>query len=496
MKTTASAILLALWVCPACPAADPPMKAPPDFSPVRELIRTRMTQQGVPSVAVCVARDGRVLWEEGFGWADRERRRPATEHTLYSVASVTKPMTATALMVLVQRGLADLDRPVNDYLGAAKVRAWVGDADAATLRRVANHTSGLPRHEHFFYADEPVRRPDMDETIRRYGNLVRPPGEKYVYSNLGYGLLGHVIARLSKKSYADFMREEVFVPLGMTRASVGIGPGLNEYAATRYGVDGLPVPPYDFDSPGTSAVYCSAHDLVRFGMFHLKAHRPDQRAILSDESIDRMRQPGAADPMSYGIGWFVRDGTDYREVSHGGGMDGASAVLALVPSEGIAVAVLCNSAVSLPAIVKDRVLSILVPPRSGKDAPVPGQEPKRLAQTPQPEPTPHGEWRGSVHTYRGDLPLTLWFKDSGDVHARLGDQLKTLVNDVRLRDGELTGLLAGDVGTEDANRRPYDLRLTLKRRGDRLTGDLIAASRPGKRIGNTLSHPVELKKAE
>src|SRR5438128_3665818 len=120
-----------------------------DISAIRELIRARLVEQSLPSVAVAVARDGTSLWEEGFGWADREHRVPATEHTMYSLASISKPITATGLMVLKELGKLDLDRPINDYLGAAKLNAWIGDAADATVRRVANHTSGLPLHWHF-----------------------------------------------------------------------------------------------------------------------------------------------------------------------------------------------------------------------------------------------------------------------------------------------------------------------------------------------------------
>src|SRR5436190_4919685 len=209
------------------------------FDSVRALIRRQLVETSTPSVAVAVARDGRILWEEGFGWADREKRIVANEHTLYSLASISKPITATALMTLVQAGKIDLDRPVNEYLGDAKLRARVGDAAQATVRRVANHTSGLPLHYQFFYADEPYRPPSMDETILRYGNLVTMPGERYEYSNLRFGILDYVIARAAGMSYEDYMRKEVFVKLGLTHTSVGIGPGLEKFAAARYGEDGL-----------------------------------------------------------------------------------------------------------------------------------------------------------------------------------------------------------------------------------------------------------------
>jgi CubicO group peptidase (beta-lactamase class C family) len=267
-----------------------PLLADP-FDPVREFIRKGLVETGMPSISVAVAKNGEIVWEEGFGWADREKRIRASGHTMYSLASISKPITATGLMVLAQQGKLDLDRSVNGYLGNASVRARVGDAAQATVRRVANHSSGLPLHVQFFYHDTARRPPSMDETILRYGNLVTAPGERFQYSNLGFGILDYVIERVSRKTYTDFMREEVFIPLGLTRTSVHIGPGLDPFVATRYGREGLPVPFYDFDHPGASAVWSSAHDLAQFGMFHLKAHLPDQKPILSDESIDAMQKP-------------------------------------------------------------------------------------------------------------------------------------------------------------------------------------------------------------
>ena len=180
------------------------------FSGIKCRIQREMVDSGVPSVAIAVARHGEVLREEAFGWADRERRIPATEHTMYSQASVSKPITATALMVLVERGMVNLDTPINRYLAPdSQVKVWIGNPEEVTVRSVANHTAGLPRHENFYRSEEAYLRPPMEESIRRYGNVVTPPGERYRYSNFGYGILDHVIARTSGMSFADFMREEV-----------------------------------------------------------------------------------------------------------------------------------------------------------------------------------------------------------------------------------------------------------------------------------------------
>jgi len=360
MKTVRK--MFALAPCVVLALAASPASA--QFEEVRSEIQRELVEQDVPSLAVAVARKGTIIWEEGFGWADREQRIRATEHTMYSLASISKPITATGLMVLVERGSIDLDIPINEYLGTAKINGRAFDAEGATVRRVANHTSGLPLHYQFFYVDEPYRRPPMDETIRRYANLVTPPGERNQYSNLGYGIIDYVIERVSGESYPDFMREQVFVPLGLTRMSVDIGPGLEGFTATRYTMDGTPYPFYDFDHPGGSAVFASAHDLVRFGMFHLKNHLPDQRQIISDASIDEMHRPTNIEENGggYGIGWGSRtNAKGLRSLSHSGGMGGVSTNLVLLPDQDAAIVVLCNRRSELPFLITQRIIEVLAP---------------------------------------------------------------------------------------------------------------------------------------
>ncbi|HEY5007590.1 MAG TPA: serine hydrolase domain-containing protein, partial [Caulobacteraceae bacterium] len=112
------------------------------FDGVRDFIRKELAQRPVPSIAVAVVRDGGIVWEEGFGWADLENQVPAGPRTAYSLASISKPITATGLMAMAQSGRVDLDRPVNDYLGSGKLTARVGDERKATVCTVADHSSG------------------------------------------------------------------------------------------------------------------------------------------------------------------------------------------------------------------------------------------------------------------------------------------------------------------------------------------------------------------
>jgi len=573
-RTIQTGLVAVVMVLLASPAAA-------QFEKVRAKIESELVEQDVPSLAVAVARDGKIIWEEGFGWADREKRIPATEHIMYSLASISKPITATGLMVLVERGLIDLDKPMNDYLGEAKLNGRAFDASGATVRLVANHTAGLPLHYQFFYRDEPYRRPDMNETIRRYANLVTPPGERNQYSNLGFGIIDYVLKRVSGKSYPVFMREEVFVPLGLTRMSVHIGPGLEDFTATRYTPDGTPYPFYDFDHPGGSAVFSSAHDLVRFGMFHLKNHLADQRRIISDDSIDEMHTPTALeeDSSGYGIGWASRtNDRGLRTVAHSGGMGGVSTTLVLLPDQNAAVVVLCNGGSVLPSEISREIIAVLAPGKTEESASQGAESevalPKELRErfvgnytigpltarvyedngglavvtaqgsSPlvylgdgvfyvslapsikltfevegddtylsfdagdtvlrgprQPEgpsltaiPELAGIWRGEVVTYEGELPVTIVVKETGGVYVQLGGQPWTVLDHATFDNGVLGGVFSGDVRTKDANRRPYNLRLEVKKRDDALNGSLIALSLPGKWVGNALTHWIQVKR--
>ncbi len=169
------------------------------FDEVREKIRLKLKEKDVPSISVAIAQGDRILWEEGFGWADKENKIAATEHIPYMLGSTSKPITATAVLVLRERGHVDLDRPINDYLGETKLRARIGKESGATVRRVIQHMAGLPAYYESYYPDEPDKPPALDLVIHRYGMLMLPPDERFHYSNLGYAVLGGVITRASGK---------------------------------------------------------------------------------------------------------------------------------------------------------------------------------------------------------------------------------------------------------------------------------------------------------
>jgi len=464
-----------------------------EFDPVRADIRDLMAAQDIPSIAVAVAREGRIVWEEGFGWADLSRRISATPHTLYSLASISKPVTATALMILVERGAIALDQPMDNYLGAQKLTAHGGEAREATVRRIANHTAGLPLHYQFFYEDEAVPRPSMDESIRRYGTLVRQPGEVFAYSNFGYGLLEYAIERASGKSYAEFLKDELFLPLGLTESAVNRTPDFGDRVAVRYGVRRAPVPFYDFDHRGGSAVFMSAHDLVRFGLFHLRGEVSGQvsgqeKAVLKQTTLAAMREEptlndgGTSD---YGVGWGLGERHGLKNFGHSGGMAGVSTLLSIYPEQDLVVVVLANASARVGDI-EASILHALVPQTIRNDHGF------------KPQPALVGSWKGEVHTHAGRTPVELDFQADGSVFVRVASGLRQEATQARLESNGLLSIggIAGDLGTPDAARYPYDLRFALKlREPDALDGSVSALSRElPDRTGNALSYWVALRR--
>ena len=456
------------------------------FDPVRSLIAETIREHGLASVAIAAAQDGEIVWEEAFGWADRENQVRVTPSSIYALASISKSFTATGLMVLVERGLVDLDGPVNDYLGEAKLVSHVGDPAEAAVRDVLQLTAGLPFHVNIFLEDDAVRPPAQDESIRRYGMIVDQPGREFVYSNFGYGVLDHVISNVSGMSYAEFMEAEVFEPLGLTHTSVFVDPALREHAVRHYDARGGVVPALDFDHVGASAVHASVHDLIRYGMFHLRNEVLGQQRILSEGTIDMMHEPSDVSmpdevlEVRLGLGWAIVDLEGVRMVNVTGGMPGTVTRLALIPKENAAVAIMINSGISesyAPWEIERETFTAMIP-----DFP---RGPEIVEESEPAEPLPaalQGEWRGSIETHQGDLPASLTIGEGREMELEI-DGRKTVpirvqspLGRVRFTDGVFEAPFFGSIPTDDAGRSRHVLFLRLRKRGDTLSGVVAAVA--------------------
>jgi CubicO group peptidase (beta-lactamase class C family) len=324
------------------------------------------------------------------------------------------------------------------------------------VRRLATHRSGITT----FDLDCPTTAPNcpfpsMDELIRRYGLVSRPPGEYFDYSNLGYNILGEVVAHAAGKDLGAFMRDEIFKPLGMTHSTLGVDTTARPAPAVPYfWVRGRV--PHSLRRFAASSGYSSVHDLLRFGQMHAKVRPPGTRAILSDATIDTMQLSvvPATSQRHYGIGWWVdEDRFGYRSLLAQGGTAGSATWLRLIPSERVVVVVLSNKGVSFASNVVDAAISDLLPRyAAGLTA---------AQQTPRSTPAPAtqildtsfvGAWTGSVLTESGEVAMQLTVSDSGAVRAAFSSRPGESPGRARFA-GRLFRLnIAGDLTSADSTR--------------------------------------------
>ena len=492
--------LLPLAFCLALTCCGPSSRPADQFEEIRDTIREIVADgRPVPSIAVGVSRGSEFLWQEGFGWTDRETEIRATEHTIYHLGSTSKPITATAVMVLHEKGLIELDRPLNDYLAGDGIRGRVGDVEKVTVRRVAQHTAGLPGYYETFYADESEKPLSIPTLIQRYGWTMIPPGQTFHYSNLGYGLLGHLVSQISG-SFSDFLRQEVFLPLGMEDSYGVLPPERNKNRAVRYSWPQARSDSgrLDYTTPhhGASELQSSVHDLLKFALFHMQIPVAGQKPILSSDAIGEMQ--ASTVPMGedeYGIGWHITTDTAGRHiVKHGGGGAGVDVVLTFVPEEKVAVAVLSNTTNGWPNEIitqqlTNRILSIVFESDTRvSDTREPSDE-SRGEREPLPE---HilGTWDGRVSAPGREVPLRVQFKGSGPVKAELNGE-STPVTKLRFQNDRLTAEMRADIGTPDANRRRHHLKWDVSVHEGRLAGILYVEGENPSR-GVLLPYWVEL----
>jgi CubicO group peptidase (beta-lactamase class C family) len=466
----------------ACAAAVAPgQETQLNVDEFRAKIQKILAEGTTPSMSVAVARGGRMVWSEAFGFADRDARVAATAETPYSVASLTKPFTATAMMILAERKQLALDDAVDRHLGAL-MRPGVAVPAEVTIRRTLGHVAGFPVHFQYFFDDQPDRPLSFAETMRCYGAEISKPGSRYTYSNLGFGVLGEIVARVSGGSYRDFLAREVFGPLGLKRASVPERAEEAAGAAKRYGRDGRVLPFYVTDFAGGSALFATAEDLVRFGSFHAGAPMPGQRAILTPASLAAMHQSGPGD---YGLGWSInRTWGRHTVVWHSGAMPGSASALWLVPAEKIAIAVVGNQITAPVNQLAGEILAALVP-----GPPAPAAKPPADAKPSPPAPSrtiPAGRYRGMLRSCPTAETLAIEVKSPGDMAATLGTERPRSLYDVSLAGGMLTGAF------ESLDERVY--RLELRVAADRLQGVVTRRTGLGPRANLTVTLWAELER--
>lgn len=330
--------------------------------------------------ATVVLVDGQeIAYAQGFGYADRARSIPSTTDTVYTVSSLTKLFTATAIMQLVEEGKIDLDAPVRTYIPEFRIKSRYPGTDPITVRMLMTHHSGLPSDWGYgLFCKAPMSfRSIVDYLKDKY--LSYPPNYILNYSDIGVDLLGLVIERVSGMEYKDFVQHRLFDPLGMSRSSFPSAAGQPGVSRSyHHGREAAELVARDL--PSTS-LYASARDLAQFAIaMHGRGRLLDTR-ILREETVESMWVPqndGIPMDMNRRIGlmWQLgRQKLDYagRVCFHHGLSLYHRSTLVMLPDHRLTAIVLTNSDTGdkITERVADEMLRLALEVREGIRPPAP-----------------------------------------------------------------------------------------------------------------------------
>jgi CubicO group peptidase (beta-lactamase class C family) len=337
-------------------------------------------QQQLPGVAITVVHGDRPLWTRAFGYADVAAKAAATPQTRYRIGSITKTFTALAILQLLEDGSLKLDDRVRDHVTTTALLARSAGVLDVTIRELLTHTSGLQRDLPGTWWTEPSFPAEFPDNF----NAVYPASTEWKYSNVGYALLGEVVAAASGGTWARHVEQRILDPLGMAdtlatprRDEARLATG---YARPTPGEPHMPVPRMDFGavSPAASLV-STIEDMNRYLAFHLGGGG----ALLGAKNLREMHRPQwLLDDWqtAWGLGMRVRRVDGRVRIGHPGTAPGFAALMEFIPSLKLGVVALTNANDGNPASFCDYALQLLAPivaKASARAATGPGPEVER-----------------------------------------------------------------------------------------------------------------------
>lgn len=335
---------------------------------VDDFVKAEMARRHIPGLGLAVVRNGEVVKLAGYGQADVERGAAATPQTVFQIQSVTKTMTAAAVLLLAEEGKLSLTDPVSRHLEGTP-ESW----NAVTLRHLLTHTSGI---KDFINDPTASLRLDVTEQEVLAATAPRPlnfePGLRYEYSNTGYHLLAMVIRNATGKSYGDFLAERFFGPLGMTNTRVLSLSDVVPNRASGYTWAGgaLHRGQYIAESIlsyGGGGVMSTAADMAVWAQA-LSAEKILPRRVL--EQAWTAQALGDGSKPVYGMGWGVADVNGHRVVGHSGAhVTGFTSNFSHFPEDGLTVVVLTNAGHGNPRRIARRIAGLLAPELKAVDPP-------------------------------------------------------------------------------------------------------------------------------
>ncbi len=318
-----------------------------------ERIPTVMDAYDIPGAGIAVVKDGGIVWTQAYGYADTASGREMTTDDVFRVQSISKSVTAWGVMKLVREGRIDLDSPVAQYLHDWQFPASVYPAGDITIRQLLCHTAGLYIGD-FMTRYSPVEeKPTLAENLSKEAVIVNVPGRVFSYSNVGYNLLELVVEEVTGRDFAEYMRQEVLIPLGMDHADFDWREDMD--VPNGYNLQGEVIPVYVYPEKASGGLFATTDDIAAFAAAGMTGAVQD---VLDEESIDALYMPQVQDIGmynivfdGYGFGHYIETMKDGRvAVAHGGQGTGWMTHFQAVPESGDAIVILTNSQRSWPLI--------------------------------------------------------------------------------------------------------------------------------------------------
>ena len=309
-----------------------------------------------PGCALGVSRNGRVVYERGYGMANLETGTPITPASIFHVASVSKQFTAMSIMLLAKDGKLSIDDDIRKYL--PEIPSY---GTTITIRHLLTHTSGLRDQWALLalargrFEEDRITEADVMDVVSRQTGLNFTPGAEYLYSNTGFTLLGVIVKRVSGKPLRDFADERIFKPLGMTSTHFHddytmLVAGRTSAYTMRGGSWHVTIP--NFDTYGATSLYTTVGDMLKWEA-NLDSPVVGDRALIAQMEAPTRLTGG--DSSTYGFGLVAERYRGAKIVGHNGADAGYRSSAERFPELGLATVVLCNFAAANPTLLGRRV---------------------------------------------------------------------------------------------------------------------------------------------
>lgn len=344
---------------------------------IEPMIRSEMENKQLPAFSIALVDGNEIVWAQGFGYQDPDKKIPATAHTVYRVGSVSKLFTDIAIMQMVEAGKINLDAPVSQYIPDFHPQNPFDKP--ITLRELMSHRSGLLREPPVGNYFDPTN-PSLQATVESMNStqLVYEPGTHIKYSNAGIAVVGYVLQQLNHQAFPEYLKRAVLLPLGMSESAFGPDPTLigNLAKAYMWGYDGVkfPAPTFELGLAPAGCMYSTVTDLAQFLMVLFNGGKSANGQVLKHETLEQMWVPQFAKPgekRGYGLGFAISELDSHRVIGHGGAIYGFATEAVGLPDEklGVVTVTTMDSSNAVVNAVARQALEAMLALRTGKSLP-------------------------------------------------------------------------------------------------------------------------------